>query len=80
MRKGALVEPFSFLTAARSEAGAPDRDVLRVATWLVGSFDTRAQAAADRRADAPYKHDVAFLTARAIDDPVERPWPWRRRY
>lgn len=59
-----------FLLVASSIAGPPDRDVLRAANWLVGSFDNRAQAAADRAADTPYQHDAAFMTGRPVDDPV----------
>jgi hypothetical protein len=58
------------LIAASSMAGAADRDVLRVAEWLVGSFDNHAQAAADRAADAPYQHDAAIMIGRPVNDPV----------
>jgi len=59
-----------FLMTASANAGPPDRDVLRVATWLVGSFDNHAQAAADQAANAPYQHDAAVMIGRPVDDPV----------
>src|SRR5262245_60778485 len=52
-------------------AAAPDRDVLRAANWLVGSFDNRAQAAADRTANSPYQHEVVTMVGRPVQDPVE---------
>lgn len=58
------------LTASAAFVGRVDRDVLEVAQWLVGAFDTRAQAEADRAADTAYKHDVALMTTRPIEDPV----------
>ncbi|HRB13106.1 MAG TPA: chromophore lyase CpcT/CpeT [Vicinamibacteria bacterium] len=60
----------SVFLAASALAGPPDREVLRVAGWLVGSFDNHAQAAADVAANAPYQHDAAIMVARPIEDPV----------
>ncbi len=45
-------------------------DVLRVANWLVGSFDTRAQLESNRAADPANRHGVVRLVARPIQDPV----------
>jgi hypothetical protein len=56
--------------AATATAGSPDRDVLRVATWLVGSFDNRAQVAADQSGNASFQHDLALMSGRPVDDPV----------
>ena len=58
------------LTATSAIAGAPDRDVLRAANWLIGSFDNRAQAAADVAANTPYQHDAAVMVGRPVEDPV----------
>jgi CpeT protein len=58
------------LTASVAFAGRVDRDVVEVAQWLVGAFDTRAQAEADRAAGTAYKHDVALMMTRPIEDPV----------
>ena len=58
------------LTATSAIAGAPDRDVLRAANWLIGSFDNRAQAAADVAANPPYQHDAAVMVGRPVEDPV----------
>lgn len=58
----------SLLTASVVCAGPPDQDLARVASWLVGSFDTRAQAEADRAAATPYRHDIALWAARPIED------------
>jgi|CXWL01.1.fsa_nt_gi hypothetical protein len=58
------------LTASMAFGGRVDRDVVEVAEWLVGSFDTRAQAEADRAAGTAYKHDVALMVARPVEDPV----------
>lgn len=60
----------SLLVAAGAVAGPAHPDVLRVAGWLVGSFDNRAQAAADQAANAPYQHDAAVMVGRPIEDPV----------
>lgn len=60
----------SLLVAANAVAGAPHPDVLRAANWLVGSFDNRAQAAADQAANTPYQHDAAVMVARPVEDPV----------
>mgnify|MGYP003422724888 CR=1 FL=1 len=56
--------------AAGSVAGASDRDATRVANWLTGSFDNRAQAAADQSGNTPFQHDRALMTGRLVDDPV----------
>lgn len=45
----------SLLTASIAFGGRVDRDVVEGAEWLVGSFDTRAQAEADRVADTAYQ-------------------------
>jgi hypothetical protein len=58
------------LTASVAFAGRVDRDVVEVAQWLVGAFDTRAQAEADLAAATSYKHDVALMMTRPIEDPV----------
>lgn len=57
-------------TASIAFAGGVDRDVVEVAQRMVGSFDNRAQAEADRAAGTASKHDVALMTIRAIEDPV----------
>jgi hypothetical protein len=59
-----------FLLAASSVAGPSDRDVVRAANWLVGSFDNHAQAAADRAADTPYQHEAAIMIGRPVESPV----------
>ena len=61
----------SILVAASVVASPPHPDVLRVAGWLVGSFDNRAQAAADLAANTPYQHDAAVMVGRPVEDPVE---------
>lgn len=58
------------LLPTNSFAGPVDADVLRLATWMVGSFSTRAQAEADIAARTVYKHDVAFMLSRPLQDPV----------
>lgn len=58
------------LTVFGSIAGAADRDVLRAASWLVGSFDNHAQAAADAAANLAYQHDAAIMVSRSVQDPV----------
>ena len=58
------------LTVSAAFAGRVDRDVMEVAQWLVGAFDTRAQAEADLAAARAYKHDVALMMTRPIEDPV----------
>lgn len=60
----------SLLMAGSALAGSPDRDVLRVANWLVGSFDNRAQVAADQTGNAAFQHDLALMVGRPVDDPV----------
>jgi hypothetical protein len=60
-----------FLLAANASAGSPHPDVLLAASWLVGSFDNRAQAEADEAANAPYQHDAAVMIGRPVEDPVE---------
>ena len=60
----------SLLGAASAIAGPPHPDVLRVASWLVGSFDNRAQVASEQAANASYQHDAAVMVGRAIEDPV----------
>lgn len=60
----------SLLAASLVGAAPAGNDVARVVSWLVGSFDTRAQAEADRRADTADKHDVALMVVRPVDDPV----------
>ena len=60
----------SILVAASAIAGPPHSDVLRVASWLVGSFDNRAQVAAEQAANTSYQHDAAVMVGRAIEDPV----------
>lgn len=61
---------FLSVAAAASWAGPPDRDSLRLANWLVGSFDTRAQVAAERAGETALTHEVASMNVRPIDDPV----------
>ena len=58
------------LIAAGSIASPSDRDAMRVASWLTGSFDNRAQASADQSGNTPFQHDLAIMTARPVDDPV----------
>lgn len=58
------------LTASIAFAGRVDREVVQVAQWLVGAFDTRAQAEAHRAAAPTSKPEVALMTIRAIEDPV----------
>ncbi len=58
------------VAAAASWAGPPDRDSLRLANWLVGSFDTRAQVAAERAGETAPIREVASMSVRPIDDPV----------
>ncbi len=58
------------LTASIAFAGRVDREVVQVAQWLVGAFDTRAQTEAHRAAAPTSKPDVALMTIRAIEDPV----------
>lgn len=58
------------LMAAGSIAGASDRDAERVANWLTGSFDNRAQASVDQSGNTPFQHDLALMTGRPVDDPV----------
>ena len=60
----------SLLLAASAAAGPPHPDVLRAANWLVGSFDNRAQAAADQAGNTPYQHDAAVMVGRPVEDPV----------
>lgn len=60
---------FLFLTSIVS-AGPPDRDVVRAASWLVGAFDNRAQAAADVAGNTAYQHDAAVMVGRPVEDPV----------
>jgi hypothetical protein len=50
-------------------AAAQD-EVLTVANWLVGSFDTRAQAEADRAAGAAHPRKLVFMAGRPVQDPV----------
>ncbi len=59
-----------FLGAAIAFAGPPHSDVLLAASWLVGSFDNRAQAEADQAANTPYQHDAAVMIGRPVEDPV----------
>jgi len=59
------------LMAGNALAGGPDREVLRVANWLVGAFDNRAQAAADLASTTAYPHEAATLIGRPVEDPVE---------
>ena len=70
MRKVLFVAMISFVAVTTSMAGRPDRDVLRVANWLVGSFDNRAQVAADQTGSIALQHDLALMTGRPVDDPV----------
>jgi len=60
----------SLAMAASAWAASPDRDVLRVANWLVGSFDNRAQFTADQTGNTAFQHDLALMTGRPVDDPV----------
>jgi hypothetical protein len=53
---GAAVPP-----DAPSAARAEDADLVRVATWMAGEFDTFAQVASDEAAGAAYKHVRAVL-------------------
>jgi hypothetical protein len=57
--------------AGSAAAGGPDREVLKVATWLAGTFDNRAQAAADQGANASYQHEATVMIGRPIEDPVD---------
>ena len=59
-----------FLTVATAAAGPVDEDVVRVARWLAGSFDNRAQAEADLAAGTAYKHEAAQMKIRPVQDPV----------
>ena len=59
-----------FLTVATAAAGPVDEDVVRVASWLAGSFDNRAQAEADGAAGTAYKHEAAQMNVRPVQDPV----------
>lgn len=49
------------LAAVWSLAQAPDSDLVRIAAWLPGTYDTFAQAAADSVAGAAYRHVRAVL-------------------
>jgi hypothetical protein len=60
----------SLLLAANAAAGPPHPDVVRAATWLVGSFDNSAQVLADQAANAAYRHEAMVLTGRPVEDPV----------
>ncbi len=66
----ACVACLGFLSAGGFMAGPAEGDLVRLANWLVGSIDARAQAAADEAAGAAYKHDVALMIVRPVDDPV----------
>jgi hypothetical protein len=57
------------LLTVGSAAGAAESDVLRLAGWMLGSFDSRAQAEGDKGAASP--RAVALLTIRPIEDPVD---------
>lgn len=70
MRKVLFVAMISLMAVTTSVAGGPDRDVLRVANWLVGSFDNRAQVAADQTGNIAFQHDLALMTGRPVDDAV----------
>jgi len=59
----------SMLMTGRALAGAPDKDVLKVANWLVGSFDNRAQVAAAQNS-AGSVPDLAMMIGRPVEDPV----------
>ena len=56
--------------APSGHAGPIDADVTRAAKWLVGSFDTKQQALADIGAGTAYKHDIALMIGRPLQDPV----------
>lgn len=58
------------LMATSALAGQPHPDVLRAATWLVGSFDNQAQAAADQAANADHRHEAMVMIVRPVEDPV----------
>jgi hypothetical protein len=60
----------SVLMATNALAGQPHPDVLRAATWLVGSFDNQAQAATDQAGTSAYRHEAMVLIARPVEDPV----------
>ncbi len=61
---------FSLSRVAAAAAGPVDAEVVRAANWLVGSFDTRKQAEADTASGTAYRHDVASMIARPLQDPV----------
>jgi len=54
-----------------SLASAAESDVLRLGGWMLGSFDTRAQAEADRASGAAAPRPVTLLSVRPIEDPVD---------
>ena len=60
-----------FLLAASVGAAPPDREVLRLAGWLVGTFDNQAQAAAEKALDAAARHDAVVMIGRPVNDPQE---------
>lgn len=69
MKKLLGVLGLSLLMTGRALAGAPDKDVLKVANWLVGSFDNRAQVAAAQNG-AGSVPDLAMMIGRPVEDPV----------
>jgi CpeT protein len=60
----------ALLSCCLPSAARAQDDVLKVANWLVGSFDSRAQAQAEGGAGSGHRHESAFLTGRPVQDPV----------
>ncbi len=65
--KRVLIAAVMILTAVVATA---EDDVLRVANWLVGSFDNRTQYEASRTTGSADRDGVVRLVARPIQDPV----------
>ena len=59
------------LVVGGSLANAADSEVLRLAGWMLGSFDSRAQAEADKAMGTATPRPVVLLTVRPIEDPVD---------
>ncbi len=58
-----------FMFVGLASVAGGEEDVLRVASWLVGSFDTRARSEPDR-SSAPFPHQIVRMVLRPIQDPV----------